>query len=341
MLYKYNDGSLEMLESHDIKVIDGKEKDLENLLAQNLSDLYVENGQLMPIFQERAMQEEPDLCALDKNGNLVIFELKRSTVTEDVTLQVMRYCQNYGHKNYSALCDMYNTFLKDEKGEKEGKVDLQEAHKYAFGLDQPLSKEEFNRQQRLILVGSSADYALMENVSYWKKQGIDIDYIPYRFYKINGDIFFEFFAKPYDYHINPKEMKGIIFDTNRSYDEKAIWDMMSEHKVSAYGDIKYCVKAFNKGDYVLYYHKGYGVVGGGRIKSSKSKEIPENYEMYMDVELLTPELNENDGIKHSISASELKQLLNKGFYFAKTTKVPYLSVEESQKVVDALLEKFK
>jgi len=32
---------------------------------------------------------------------LVIFELKRSTVTEDVTLQVMRYCQNYGHKNYS------------------------------------------------------------------------------------------------------------------------------------------------------------------------------------------------------------------------------------------------
>ena len=337
MLYKYNDGSLEMLESHDITVVGGKEKDLENLLVEYLSDLYTENGQLMPIFQERAMQEEPDLCALDKKGNLVIFELKRSTVTEDVTLQVMRYCQNYGHKNYSALCDMYNTFLKNENKEK---VDLQEAHKDAFGLEQALSKEEFNRHQKLILVGSSADYKLMENVSYWKKQGVDIDYIPYRFYKINSEIFFEFFAKPYDYHINPKEMKGIIFDTNRSYDEKAIWDMMAKHKVSAYGDIKYCVKAFNKGDYVLYYHKGYGVVGVGKIKSSKAKEIPQNEEMYMDVELLTPVLNENEGIKHSISASELKQLLNKGFYFAKTTKVPYLSVEESEMVVKVLLDKF-
>lgn len=334
MLYKYNDGSLEMLESHDINVVGGKEKDLENLLAENLSDLYVENGQLMPIFQERAGQEEPDLCALDKNGNLIIFELKRSTVTEDVTLQVMRYCQKYGHKNYSALCDMYNKFMGTST------VDLQEAHKDAFGLDQALNKEEFNRQQKLILVGSSADYKLMENVSYWKKQGVDIDYIPYRFYKINSEIFFEFFAKPYDYHINPKEMKGIIFDTNRSYDEKAIWDMMAKHKVSAYGDIKHCVKAFNKGDYVLYYHKGYGVVGVGKIKSSKAKEIPQNEEMYMDVELLTPVLNENEGIKHSISASELKQLLNKGFYFAKTTKVPYLSVEESEMVVKALLDKF-
>ncbi len=332
MLYKYNGGNLEMLESHDIRVVEGKEKDLENLLAKNLSDLYVENGQLMPIFQERAMQEEPDLCALDRDGNLLIFELKRSTVTGDVTLQIMRYCQNYGQKNYSDLCSMYNTFLHTET------ANLQEAHAEAFGLDKPLNVEEFNRHQKLILVGSSADYALMENVSYWKKQGIDIDYIPYRFYEIADEIFFEFFAKPYDYHINPREIKGIIFDTNRSYDENAIWDMVSKHKVSAYGSVKNCVQAFNKGDYVLYYHKGYGVVGVGKIKSSKPKEIPQNEEMYMDVELLTPELNGE--IRHSISASELKQLLNKGFYFAKTTKVPYLSVEESKKVVKALEEKF-
>ena len=188
-------------------------------------------------------------------------------------------------------------------------VNLQEAHKDAFGLDQALSKEEFNRHQKLILVGSSADYALMENVSYWKKQGIDIDYIPYRFYEISGEIFFEFFAKPYDYHINPKEIKGIIFDTNRTYDEKAIWDMMSNHKVSAYGDVSHYVQFFNKGDYVLYYHKGYGVVGAGKIRSSKAREIPQNDEMYMEVDLLTPELNNE--IKVSLSPSELRQLLNK------------------------------
>ena len=79
MLFKHTQDSLEPLEFYDISQFEGKEKDLENLLAKNLSDLYAEGGQLMPIFQERQGQEEPDLCALDKNGNLIVFELKRGS----------------------------------------------------------------------------------------------------------------------------------------------------------------------------------------------------------------------------------------------------------------------
>lgn len=53
------------------------EKELEDLLAQNLFDVLFEESNLMPIFQERAWQEEADIYALNRAGDLVIFELKR------------------------------------------------------------------------------------------------------------------------------------------------------------------------------------------------------------------------------------------------------------------------
>lgn len=335
MIYKYTgNDNIEMLASYNFEDLGGTEKDLENLLAKNLGDLYSENGQLMPIFQERKWQAEPDLCALDKDGNLIIFELKRGTVLGDTTIQVMRYAQEFGQFNYFDLNKRYADYINTQN-----ECELRNAHAEAFGLEKPLNIDEFNRKQRLVVIGSSADKELIDAVMYWKNNGIDIEYIPYRFYKINNEVFFEFFAKPFDYHINVSDIKGILFDTNRTYDSGSIWDMFRNSKVSAYGSVKGCVKSFNKGDYVLYYHKGWGVVGAGIIKSGKAKEIPSNKEMYMEVELLTPQVTSDDELKY-VSVSELKELLHKNFYLAKTTKVPYLTEKESLMVVDLLKAKY-
>ena len=345
MLYKYEEnGNIEMLPSYDFKDLGGIEKDLENMLANNLNELYSEDEQLMPIFQERKRQPEPDLLALDRNGNLIIFELKRGEAPKDAIIQIMRYCQEYGRYSYYDLNNLYKTYMeKKGKGlQKESELEekyLQNAHTEAFNPDHPLPEGEFNRKQKLIIIGSSSEDELRDKINYWKEKGIDIDYIPYRFYEINNEKYFEFFTKPYDYHINVKDKKGIIFDTNRTYDSDAIWDMLKYKKVSAYGSQKKCVKSFCKGDYVLYYHKGWGIVGAGIITSSKPKEITSNEEMYMDVDLLTPQVENNDNLKY-IPVSELKGLLNKNFFWAKTTKVPYLSIEESEKVVKRLKEKY-
>lgn len=49
MLYEYNKDKkqIKMLPSHGAKELGCSEKDLENLLAENLSDLYNADGQLM------------------------------------------------------------------------------------------------------------------------------------------------------------------------------------------------------------------------------------------------------------------------------------------------------
>ena len=333
MLFKYKDGELEAQAFYNYTHLDGKEKDLEDLLANNLGKLYVEDGQLMLIFRERQWQEEPDICALDENGNLIIFELKRGEVKGDTTIQIMRYVQNYGQKKYNQLEEMFQKF-------KNTTQSLQQAHAETFGIeDNPLSKECFNKCQKMVIVGNSSDTSLISAVDYWKSKHLDIDFLPYRFYKIEEEIYFEFFSKPYDYHINPRHKKGILFDTNRSYNENSVWDMFANSKISAYGNACKYIKSFNRGDYVLYYHKGKGVIGAGKIKKSNPREDLKKEELYHEVELLTPVIKEESEIR-SISASDLCDLLGKNFYFASTIKSPFLSVNEAERVVDELRKRY-
>ncbi len=340
MLYKLDKekNDIELIPFFDFESLEKKEKDLENLLADHLSELYVEDGQLMTVFQERARQEDPDLCALDKNGNLVIFELKRGKVQGDTTIQVLRYAQTWGQKTYYELEEDYKKYCKKTKASQ---LELREAHREAFGLDKPLEIKQFNKEQRLIIVGSFSDNKLIDAVDYWRSKGIIIDFIPYRIYKLRGEFYFEFFSKPYDIHITPMDKKGIIFDTNYSYDENSIWEMLHGHKVSAYGSVATAVNYFNKGDYVFYYHKGYGIVAAGVIKSDtkENKANLKDYELYRDVELITPEVKGIDEIRY-IPYSELTTILNKGFFLAKTTKVPYLTEEECKVVQKALDAKY-
>lgn len=342
MLYRYikeqKKGKIEPLPYYDITKVQGKEKDLENLLADNLEELFSDHA-LMPIFQERVWQEEPDLCALDENGTLYIFELKCGRVSNQTTLQVMRYAQIFGQETYAQLNVRYQKWL-EKTGRESNNTDLQEAHRDAFQLDQKLSIEQFNHAQKLIVVGNSADDFLVDAIKYWTKMGLDIDFIPYRFFEINNEEYFEFFAKPYDIHCNPSDCKGILFDTNGLNDGMAsALDMFAKHKISAFGVAKHFVDWFKKNDYVLYYQKGLGVIGVGRIIDDSSKDVTET-ERCRSVEILTQKITDGMDIP-AISPRELKELLGHGFYYAHTVKRPYLNVDEVELIKNELEKKYK
>lgn len=334
MLFKCDlkNNELEPMAFYDYAEFEGREKDLENLLADNLAEIFVEDCMYMTIFQERRRQPEPDLCALDRDGNLILFELKLRSVSEDTTLQILRYAQDYGCRSFSKIEEMFQKYCRTGRS-------LRSAHAEAFDLDAPLDESAFNNHQKLIIVGNSADEPLIKAVDYWRAQGVDIDFLPYRFYKLGGgEIAFEFFAKPYDYHINPRDKKGIMFDTNESHRPGSIWKMFADSKVSAYGDAKRYAKSFSSGDYVLYYHAGAGVVGAGTVKGGVRAAGDD--ELYRNVDLITPAIKDASQMC-SISPSELKGLLKKNFYFASTIKSPFLTVEESQTVIDALVGKYR
>lgn len=326
-------GKLEPLPFFDVSELQKREKHLETLLAEHLLDVLFEDAALLPIFQERQLQAEADLYALNKNGDLVIFELKRGVAGEDAILQVIRYAQQAGRWTFGELERRYRKYPKDH-GLKD--TPLQEAHREAFQLEHALLPSEFNRRQQLFVVGSAANESLISAVDYWKAQGLSVEFLPYRIYRIGEQDYFEFYSFPYDHHRNPAAIKGVLFDTNRSYDENAIWEMMEKSRVSAYGSIKYVVEYLNPKDIVFFSHKWVGVVGAAEVVGAPKLEGED--EEYRDVRFLTPVPEREKGIVKSMPFWQVSQVTEKSFFWARTIKVPYLNRDEAQSLLQALKE---
>lgn len=130
------------------------EKDLEELIAQNILGVLFEDASLMPIFQERQGQAEADIYALNEKGEITIFELKRGAAGEEAVHQALRYAQTAGQWTFEQLEAKYQQYPKSES-------DLLQAHKDAFNLKQQLEKKEINNRQHLVIIGSAADENLI------------------------------------------------------------------------------------------------------------------------------------------------------------------------------------
>jgi len=305
------------------------EKELEQLMAENLMDVLYESSALMPIFQERALKPEADIYALNEQGDLVLFELKKDKAQPGAVHQTLRYCEKAGRFRYDKLQQMLRIYEHDEE------LNLQDEHQLGFQLERPLDKSKFNTKQHLTIVGSAADSELAKNVHYWKSKGLSLDFIPYRIYQIAGEDYFEFFSLPYDIHSNPAQIKGVIFDTNKSYDSKSIWYMCEGNRIAAFGGVKGIVHSLNKRDIVFLYHKGMGIIAAGEVKSDV-KEDKEKDALYRDLKWLTsiPKY----GQRHkSMSAAEVEKAMGFGFYWAKTMKPPFLNGEQAKQLLADLL----
>ncbi len=328
MLYKLGstDGKFDTLEPVAFKNFSSfgnREKDLEDLIARNILDVLFEDASLMPIFQERQYRAEADIYALDEKGKLIIFELKRETAGEDAVHQALRYAQKAGQWSYETLQNKYRQYTRDDD------TDLREAHKEDFDLEHKLDAKEINNKQRLIIIGSAADDSLINAVDYWKNQGISIDFLPYRIYDLNGEQYFEFFALPYDKHRNPSDTKGVLFDTNRTYDEDSIWYMIENSRVAAWGDTKRFIEYIYPDDIVFFSHRGEGLVAAGKIKKGNIVSLDDENAKYRDVEFITPIPKKSQEIP-AMPFGKVSEITGRNFFWARTIKVPYLSKDEAE-----------
>ncbi|MBA7514985.1 hypothetical protein ES705_07957 [subsurface metagenome] len=331
MIYKLsleenNPHKLEPVPFFDFSQLGKIEKDLENLIADNLLNILFEDNALMPIYQERSFQGVADIYALTEKGDLVIFELKRGVVGDEAMVQILRYTQTAGQWGY----DRINNYFKKDNPNKE----LAETHREDFQLDRTLTPAEFNRNQHLYVVGSAANETLAKSLTYWKLKGLSVEFIPYRIYKIGDQLYFEFFSKPHDIHINPNQIKGVILDTNRTYNEECVWDMLKKKRAAAYGDVTYVADYIKKRDFVFLSHRNYGIIAAGQAVSNSKEEDKE--ERYVDVKWLTKVPTKGEEIKNYMPFSVVTELLGHGFFWARTLKTPYLSKDESELLFNEL-----
>jgi len=156
MLYKLSSriDRIEPLPFLDFEQADALEKQLEDLIANHLLEVLYEGAPLLPIFQERRRQEEADIYALDRNGDLVVFELKRAGAGRGALEQLLCYVEKAGSWNYFVLNQKFAEYLSKRKGKVS---ELREIHCETFGLKEPLEDDQFNKKQKMYVVANSAE----------------------------------------------------------------------------------------------------------------------------------------------------------------------------------------
>ena len=153
------------------------ERALQDILFRSLDRLFPED-ELILLMQSRNWQEEPDLMAVDKAGNLFIFELKAWESHSANLLQVLRYGQLYGAMKYPELDAWF-------KKATDPSQSLKVAHRAKFGVE--LSEESFNRKQVFVVMTNGLDYRTREAAQYWRTSGLDVRPWVYRVYAGDTD----------------------------------------------------------------------------------------------------------------------------------------------------------
>lgn len=314
MLYKLDTSAKDYAKVNRVSLssFGWKEIDLQELLSSHIQD-FISASELMTIFNERPLQEEPDILALGKNGDLYIFELKRWSSNQENLLQVLRYGQLYGNSNYDELNEMFKKYSKTKGSASE----LYEIHQQYFDLadSSRLSKEEFNRKQRFLVVTNGLDQKTVEAIVYWKKNGLNIDAIVYWVFEINGEYFIEFnMYSPVEGFLE-YESNAYILNTNFANNVQHTDDMIKEHKAAAYyPGWREKIQKLQKGDTVFLYKSGSGIiaygVASGKLEMQDCDGNP-NYEYYM-------KLDKFKKLQTPFSASEMKTVTNQGFNFRQT-----------------------
>lgn len=292
------------------------EKDLEELISNNITTLIPEN-QLMILAQERKRQEEADIFAIDEDGTLYIFELKRWQSNKENILQVLRYGQIFGQYSYEKLEKMFQQYSKDKE------INLADKH-YEYFKDtllQKLSNNSFNKKQRFIVITDGTDIETMNAIKYWKEKGLSIDILPYRIYNIENQYIFEFNQyNPNDDVVFEEENGFFIVNTNITWSKNNYKEMLNEGKAAGYYDRKSGIKNIRKGNIVFLYHTGVGIIAYGKattdyLKKNINKDIDEEYYVKINFDWKIDPDNESD---KAVKSYEINQALNSGHRFRLT-----------------------
>lgn len=300
-----------------LKEIGWKEKDLQDLISKHIQD-FIYSNDLMTIFNERPRQEEPDILALDKTGDLYILELKRWSARQENLLQVLRYGQLYGNSNYDELNELYQKYSSTNVDLSDAE-ELIDAHQRYFELeDSHLKKEEFNQHQYFLVVTNGLDQETVEAISYWKNNGLNIDAIIYWVFEINREYYIEFnMYSPIEGYLE-YESNNYILNTNSKKNHEEIKhdkEMLNESKAAAYyPGWREKIEKLQKGDTVFLYTSGTGIVAYGiadGILRKQEYDGKNDYEYYM-------KLNDFKILHRPMTASKMKEVTNQGFSFRTT-----------------------
>lgn len=132
--------------------------------------------------------ERLDLLAIDRDGNVVVIELKRDDSGKNADLQALKYAAYCSTLTLSNLAEIYQNYkLKNNK-----KLTVEESRKSIIDFIQNDDFEEINDKPRIILVSKEYRPEVTASVLWLRKFNIDIKCVKLTPYEIiNNKIIIE------------------------------------------------------------------------------------------------------------------------------------------------------
>lgn len=286
------------------------ERALQGILFKSLDRIFPEDEMIL-LMQSRNWQEEPDLMAIDKNGDLFIFELKAVGSHSENLLQVLRYGQIYGSSAYADLDSIYKRSTDKSKS-------LKADHRAKFGIDLPESG--FNSKQIFVVMTNGVDYKTREAVRYWRSAGLDVRPWVYRVYEGGID---EMLLEISPFRVNDNPLEDLaegyyILNTNISNSQQDHDAMLHHQRASAFFDPwKFKIGRLERGDVVFLYQSGLGIVAMGEADGKLQKAPYHGNQDEPDEEYFM-KLRRFHKVSPPLSASEIKKITGINHVFMST-----------------------
>ena len=178
-LWKVRDKNLERISRvKSLKQIP-KEEYLEDLLEHDISiisdDLIVIGRQVETDFGKVI-----DLLCLNRDGDLVIVELKKGKAPRDVIAQVLEYASWVDDLSYEDIIEIANDYLKEKQ------TTLEEIYHKKFGSPLP---DVLNESHQILIVASDLDAQAERVIKYLSQYGIRINAVTLNYFRAGDDEF--------------------------------------------------------------------------------------------------------------------------------------------------------
>ena len=160
--------------------VDHEESVLEGWLESN-PDGILEEGRLLIIGRQVATNLGGfiDLLGVDREGNIVVVELKRDKTPRDTVAQSLEYVSFAELLDLGQLEEILRSYLNDES------LNLAAHHReyFALALDEAVA---FNKDQRIVIVGQRISSEIRQTATFLSSKCIGVTCVEFTFFLTEG-----------------------------------------------------------------------------------------------------------------------------------------------------------
>ncbi len=159
-----------------------QESVLETWLENNPEKI-IESGSLLIIGRQvtTSLGSFIDLLAIDRQGDLVVIELKRDRTPRETLAQALEYSSFVEKLGYEQLDEIFRNFSGDEA------LNLAQYHRVYFNM---VSDEAvvFNNDQRIVIVGQKITPEIRQTATFLRNKGVRVTCLEFTFFKADGGL---------------------------------------------------------------------------------------------------------------------------------------------------------